>query len=155
MDLRLIDQKRKGIEFLLDNAPAATGDSFELRSHWARYLCVVVSGYIESAIRQLMTLYSTDKSSPAVARYVSVQIKWFQNAKFEEILALLRSFEPKWESDLLAVVDEEHKAAINSIIGNRHAIAHGDSSSVTISSLKDWYKKANEVVDVLISLCER
>lgn len=155
MDLRFIDEKRKRIEFLFEAAPKAVGDSFELRSHWARYVCVVVSGYIESSIRQLLTGYCADRSSPAVARYAASKIRWFQNAEMDRIVDLFCQFDPAWEQEILHGIDDEHKAAVNSIIGNRHSVAHGDTSSITISSLRTWYGKANEVIDLLVGLCAR
>lgn len=154
MDLRIIDRQRKRIDYLFKFAPSSADDeTLEVRSHWAKYICVIVSGYLESSVREIFSEYSKDKSAPAVSRYVSTQLGRFQSADAERIMALAAAFSLQWEKSLKEFVDEERKTAINSIVGNRHAIAHGDDSSITINNLVAWYKKANEVIDHLVALC--
>jgi hypothetical protein len=154
MDKRPLDRRRKRIEYLLNTAPSSMNDeTLEARSHWAKYICVVVSGHIESSVREILAGYAIERSSPAIARYVAKQLHWFQNAQVEKITSLAGSFSPEWQSSLSDFIDEERKSAINSIIGNRHAIAHGEDSSITISDLQTWYKKADDVIEHLVSLC--
>jgi hypothetical protein len=152
-DLAVLDSKRKRIQFLFENAPHSTQDMGELRAHWARYVCVVISGYLESTLREILLTYVTNRCPTDVTRYVSKQLGSFQNAKLDKIFVLIESFNPYWHSSLLNFIDDEHRDAINSIVGHRHAIAHGDLSNPTLGSLKKWYEKANDVIDYLVTLC--
>jgi hypothetical protein len=152
--MRSLDRRRKRIEYLFKSAPSSIDDNaLEMRSHWAKYICVLISGHIELSVREIFTEYALQRSSPEISRYVAKQLNRFQNAKVEEITSLVGSFSPDWQRSLNDFIDDEYKAAVNSIIGNRHAIAHGEDSDITISNLQAWYRKANEVIDYLVRLC--
>ena len=48
-------------------------DDFELRSDWARYLCILVSGFLETGIREIYTEYAKNKASPYIVNYVVIK----------------------------------------------------------------------------------
>ena len=54
----------------------------ELKSHWARYLCILVSGYLETSVRAIYGEYSKNRANDNVANYViadlnvSKALKW-------------------------------------------------------------------------------
>ena len=43
---------------------------FELRADFARYLCVLVNGYLEQSIRNACAEYARRRAQPSVANYV-------------------------------------------------------------------------------------
>ena len=43
---------------------------FELRADFARYLCVLVNGYLEQSIRNACAEYARMRAQPSVANYV-------------------------------------------------------------------------------------
>jgi hypothetical protein len=153
VDTRFLDRQRKKIAYLLKNVPADPSGSLEVQSHWARYTCVVISGYIENSVREILKAYTEERCPTQILNYTASQLKFFQSGTAENIIKLVSSFDKSWETDLTAFLDEERRAAVNSVIGNRHRIAHGLDVGVTVHQLAEWYPKVNEVIDCLVGIC--
>lgn len=153
MDTRFIDRHRKRLTHLLKNVPSDDSGSFEVQSHWARYTCIVMSGYIEDSVKELLRAYTIERTSIAVFNFVSRQLKGFQSADTDNISSLFAKFDKDWLESLTLFLTEERRAAVNSVVGNRHRIAHGLDVDVTMSQLNQWYPKVNEVIDHLRGLC--
>jgi hypothetical protein len=154
VDGRFLDSKRKRIAYLLDNVPVDPSGSLEMQSHWARYTCVIISGYIEETVKELCRSYAEDRCTPETLNYITAQLRFFQSANTEEISDLLMRFSKTWQSQFEAYVTDERKQAINSVIGNRHRVAHGLDCSVTVRQLKEWYPRINDVIDFICALLE-
>lgn len=155
MDTRILDRHRKKIDYLLKNVPRDDSGSLEVQSHWARYTCIVIYGYIEDSVRETLKGYSEERCAREVMNFVSTQLAGFQSANTDNIVRLVASFDKSWDAALNAFIDDERRAAINSVVGNRHRIAHGLDVSVTIHQLSEWYPKVNEVIDNLVLLCKQ
>jgi hypothetical protein len=96
--------------------------------------------------------YISERCPPDIANYASSQLNYFQTANAENITKLLASFNKNWEAGLTAFLTDERRAAVNSVVGNRHRIAHGLDVSVTIHQLSQWYPKVNEVIDHVLGI---
>jgi hypothetical protein len=134
----------------------AIGDSMadiELQAHWSRYLCILVSGYLENAVRLIYGDYANRKSHRPVASYVEAQLAWFSNPAMNKILELTRSFDPAWEERLKSATRDGLYDAVDSIVARRHEIAHGENSGISYATMKDYYKRALCGVDLLESTC--
>lgn len=150
-NIEIVSRKQR-----LDNlftSVAKLSEDFELQSHWARYLCVLVSGFLECSIRTLYAEYTRSKAAPYVANYVADQLKWFQNPKSEKIFELVRSFSSQWEEELKAYTEGERKDAIDSIVANRHLIAHGESVGITYARIQGYYERTLQVVEFIEGQC--
>lgn len=152
MDLRRIYQQRSRIDNLFKSLPSH--EDLERQAHWARYLCVCISGYLEISIRELLGRYAEQCASKSVSTYVWSQLKFFQNPKMEPTIQLVMSFDSGWGKSLREFVEDERGDAVNSIVSNRNEIAHGNDVGVTIARLRTWYEKSNEVLDFLMGLCK-
>lgn len=108
----------------------------ELQSDLARYLCVLVSGFIDRAVIELILDHTRRHAAPSVLRFTESRTKRLNNFNSERLLQLLGSLDPDWRTDLDAFLDDKSKAAINSIVNLRNAIAHGQSMGVTLCELK-------------------
>ena len=126
----------------------------EIRSHWARYLCIRVSGFLEVSVRSIYSQYAKDKSAPFVANYIEKQLSNFQNPNMDKILNLVRAFNPSWADRLEQVVEGEIKDAIVSIVATRHKIAHGDNVGITYIKMQAYYKNAVKLVELLEKQCD-
>jgi hypothetical protein len=122
-------------------------------SHWARYLCVLVSGFVENSIRVLITDYARQKSHPNVSSYVANQIRRITNLNQTKILDLLETFDPNWRRTLEERMTDDQKDALDSIVANRHNIVHGRSVGITLVRMKDYYRRVLQVVDLVESEC--
>jgi hypothetical protein len=148
MNTAAIDQYRKRLDFLFEKGRELLSDP-ELQSHWSRYLCVLVSGFLETSLQTLYYEYAKQKAAPFVANYVDAQIGRFQNPNMDRILALTNSFSPDWAVGLRTATDGEIKDSIDSIVANRHKIAHGESVGISFSRISQYYKDARRVVSLI------
>lgn len=128
-------------------------DDFELQNHWARYLCVLVSGFIEDSVRSLLLEYVTAAAAPNVKSYVAEQLRYFTNAKMDSILTLVGHFNRAWAEQLRLATEGELKDAVDSIIARRHEIAHGKSSGLSYVYMRDYYDRAVVVIEKIEQLC--
>jgi hypothetical protein len=128
----------------------------EMQSHWAKYLCVRVSGFLEVAVSTIYKKYAKNKASPFVVNYVERQLSSFQNPKMEKILNITRSFNPKWAEDIELELSKntEIKDTIDSIVEVRNKIAHGENIGITYSKMKGYYKNALKLVNLLEEQCD-
>lgn len=154
MKSKTVHQSKQRLEVLFKRIASMSGD-LELQSHWARYLCVLVSGFIETSIRAIYSEYATNRSAPSVANYVEAQLKWFQNAKMGKIIELAALFNPAWASELEVACEGAPKDAIDSIVTNRHHIAHGRSTGITYHRIKEYYDNAMFVIELVDEQCNR
>src|SRR6266852_4659994 len=94
MNHRLYSEKQK-LDQLFARLKHFVGDE-ELAAHWSRYLCVLLSGFIENILRVLVTDYARDKAHPNVSNFVAKQISSTTNLNEEKIEQLLGSFSQSW-----------------------------------------------------------
>lgn len=120
----------------------------ELRSHFTKYICVLCSGFIENSIYHTFSDIAVSNCEPSVVlTYTKSQLYKIQNANSDKIRALAKSFNPEWHDTLSAFLQESNRgAAINYILKDRHNIAHGRDSDITIIKLEDYLDKTVEVI---------
>ena len=150
---REIHRLRTRLDAAFSRAPDSSADP-ELQSDFAKYLCVLVSGYLESALCALLLFYTQQRSSPDVASYVGRQLGPWTNPKSEKIIELFGAFKQDWREDLTNFLVDQRKDSVNSLVALRHKIAHGESVATSLSQIKSHYKVANEVVDHVMQLVE-
>ncbi len=132
---------------------SAFSENIELQSQWARYLCVLVSGFLETAICAIYGEFARKTASPYVANYVKWELDSFQNPKMGKILELTRAFNPLWADELKIAAEGELEAAVDSVVANRNQIAHGRDVGITYVRIKNYYKDVIEVVDLIEKMC--
>jgi hypothetical protein len=152
------DKEILGYKRQLDDlfTKVSTLDSdLEMQSHWARYLCIRVSGFLEVAVSIIYKKYAKDKAHPFVVNYVEKQLSSFQNPKMEKILNITRSFNPKWAEELELELgnNSEIKDSIDSIVDVRNKIAHGENVGITYIRIKRYYEVALKLVEFLEQQC--
>jgi hypothetical protein len=133
------------------NAVKGAGVEAELLSHYSRYLCVMVSGYFEQSIKELVLQYCRDRSADQVVRYVSRQISQLRNIDSKKLKTLIESLDPEWWQALVRDREEELEA-LDSVTAVRNSISHGMDSGITMATITQYYSQ----VDALLSdLSER
>ncbi|MBK8564986.1 MAG: hypothetical protein IPN76_17025 [Saprospiraceae bacterium] len=120
----------------------------ELRSHLAKYICVLCSGFIENSIYHAFSDIANKSCPPSVVlTYTKSQLFKIQNANAEKIRELAKSFNPDWYDMVRDFLQTENRAeAINYILRERHNIAHGKDSDITIGKLEGYLEKTVEVI---------
>lgn len=115
---------------------------------YARYLCVLVSGFIERAVDDILHEYIGERSHPSIHRYAQRNIR-SRNVNTERLFQILTQFDPNWTAQLQSNLSPAQIAAINSIHGNRNRIAHGEDSDLTFYQVRNAYEMIQEVVALL------
>jgi len=118
----------------------------ELQANWSCYLCVLTSGYLERAIAEEFLRYCHARSSGSIARYVAKDLERFQNPKMAKILQLTERFSKDWAETLKERTPDEVKAAVDSIVANKNRIAHGESVSLGLVTMENYFKEARKIV---------
>lgn len=124
-------------------------NNFELQSHWARYLCVLVSGFLEKSIHVILTEIAQQQSAPNIANYVGNKVRDLQNPKMEKILELLGYFNSDWSQRVRQATDGEIREAVDSIVNNRNQIAHGESVGISFLRVSEYYNKVITAIDII------
>ncbi len=132
------------IAILIEKADALQDD--ELKSEVSRYLCILSSGFVEVACRDIVQKYVASRSSPEVQRFVRAYMTRFRNPRKQQIINLYSSLDPEKAQQLESIIDEELWEAISSIMGQRNVLAHGGSSGISLARIKDYYQRASKLL---------
>jgi hypothetical protein len=122
-------------------------DDDEIKSHYSRYLCVLVSGYLEESIKIIIRIYAGKRAHPNISNYVNVSTSNLTNLKSEKLGVFLSSFNSEWREKFETMLTDEEKDAIDSVVANRHQIAHGQNVGVSYVRVNEWYKNIKVVVE--------
>ena len=151
MSLVEINRQRQRLDDLFQKARSLPDQEFQ--SHWSRYLCVLVSGFLENSVRLAYTEYTRRRADVSVAGFVESRLRQFQNPKMGLILELVgdfsRELRERLENDTSGRIGE----SVNSIVANRHKIAHGESVGLTLHTLTQYNVDALKVVELLQQHC--
>ena len=71
-----------------------------MQADFAKYVCVLVSGFFENAIVALILQYAEQRSAPEISAFVERQLDRWTNPTTEKITTLFGSFNPDWRSTL-------------------------------------------------------
>jgi len=149
-----ISRNKQELDYLFEKVTAFSADTY-LQSHWARYLCILVSGFLETSVRIIYREYAKKKAIPQIANFVEGKLEDFQNPKMEKILQLTGLFNKDWENDLRRETEGELKDAVDSIANNRNKIAHGDSVGIGYIQIKAYYERAIKVIELIENQCSK
>jgi hypothetical protein len=124
-------------------------DDLDLQAHWARYLCILVSGFLENSISTIYIEYAKKKATPQIANFVQKRLEKFQNPNMDKIFQLMASFDEEWGKQFKIRTEGDIKDAVNIIVKLRNSIAHGKSVGITYITIKNYYQSAKKLLDVI------
>jgi hypothetical protein len=137
------------LEGLVDAAFARYGElpvGSEIQSDFARYLCVLVAGFMEQATQELALAWVRRQSSASIQRYAGRQLDRLQNVNGAKLLNTVGSFSEAWMKELEADFADA-LTTLSGLMANRHLIAHGGTVNIT-------YSRVNEAFDMVKLLVE-
>ena len=111
----------------------------------AQLVAVWASGYLEATCREVVLAYVSRRADENVVNYVSRTLDRFSNPKMDKILELLHGVDQDATDELRIFADGRIEASVNSIVSNRHRIAHGRSSQITMVQVKGYYEDARQL----------
>lgn len=139
---------KQRLDYLFDQVSVFSGQ-IEIESHWAKYLCVLVSGFVETSVCAIYSRYAQGKAGPYVTNYVCSRLNRFTNPNMEDICQLTGLFNARWRERLERATAGELKDAIDSVVANRNQIAHGANVGISYSRIKLYYERVVEVVELV------
>jgi len=148
-----ISRLRLRLDATLARAPLATAD-IEVQSDFAKYFCVLVSGFLENAIIALILDVAQKRSAPEIALFVERQLDHWTNPSCGKIIQLIGNFSPDWRISMEEYLVDERKDAVNSLVALRHKIAHGESVGTSLGQVKNYYTTGLEVVNFVADLVD-
>jgi HEPN superfamily RiboL-PSP-like protein len=125
----------------------------EMQAEFARYLCVLCSGFLETAIAEVLSAYARNNAGRRVSSYVSSEVGGGWNPWYADIVKTLDQFDAAWADHMRAFGSDKRAEEVNSVVRNRNPIAHGETKDLTLRKLVGWRKSVDEVVDELVRLC--
>ena len=147
-----IERQKQRLDATFKRAGSLGADP-ELLSDFARYLCVLVSGFLEQAAVEIALEHVRTHSDPSVLRHMERRIRNSTNMNTERIVQLFGSFDADWQKDLESAIVDEYKAAVDSVVALRHQIAHGANGGITMVRIREYYDRVKYVVEYVTDLC--
>ena len=114
-------------------------------SKLAQLATVLASGYLEATCREVVLEYTRKRANENIVHFVSRSVGRFANPKMDKMLDLLRSLDEGCANELSQFVEGQLSASVNSIVANRHRIAHGRSTQISMAQVKGYFADAQRV----------
>lgn len=126
-------------------------DDDEVKSMLTQYLCVRISGLLETFVKSRISDYAQGRVPKEVNRYISVKFKDITNLKYTKLKEILDSFSNEWASDFDDYIKdhEQQKTSMDSLVANRHNIAHGQNGSMSFKRLEQYYEDTKAIIKKL------
>ena len=70
-----------------------------IKSEWSKYLCILVSGFIEESLRVLLEKYCENKATTNIQKFVGKKIDNITNCKAKKINDILLEFSSDWANE--------------------------------------------------------
>lgn len=147
-----IHSHRQRIEAVFSRSNTLPHDS-EILADQAKYLCVLVSGFIEKSLSEIVLEHARRAGAPSLLRFVEKNTSRFTNGSSEKVLQLLGSFNPDWRNTVEGLLVDQYKDSFDSVVSLRHKIAHGSSVGITYTRIKDYFKAITYVIEQIQELC--
>lgn len=124
------------------------------QADWAKYLSVLVSGYLEQALKEILLDFAGRQNAARLQNYITGTWPESRNMKPANIKEILNHFDQSWASkfDEWIAARDQYKSEISSLITSRNDIAHGkeaNTTNVTLRSTRNRLRIALELVEFL------
>ena len=121
----------------------------EVLADYARYLCILVMGFLERSVERVFQDYVDSLGDPRVSSYVEEKFQYERFMRVADIREIAKEFDQDWENRLNSKMTDKHKAAIGNLHSQRKNIAHGRDSDLTYRQVYDAYNLIKETVGFL------
>lgn len=147
--VREVAHRRRVIDSTLSRARALAthADAPALQADYARHICVLVSGFVERAVAELIVAYAEDKAARPIKSYLDATLSRVNNLDKDRLLRVIGALDASWADSLDSFIDDKRQAALNSIVGLRNDIAHGGGGSLSLRGVEQYWLSVQEIVD--------
>lgn len=148
-----LEQQEKKLDNLFDLVQNVEDE--EQKAILSKFLCIRASGYVESSIRNLITEFTDGSAPKQIQSYVGKETKYITNLRYDRLTILLGSFDSSWREDFEKKINDEQKAALNTVVSNRNNIAHGENDAISYNLMAEYYSRIKEVVEILKNIIRK
>ena len=124
-------------------------DEPDIQADYVRYLCVLVTGFLEQAVVRVILNYVDALGDPSLSRYVAETLRRPGSMQVEQILRLVGRFNEDWRTELGEKLTTRHREAIGSVYASRNRIAHGEDVDLAYRQIRGDYDLVREAIDFL------
>ena len=155
MKNRDIQRQIDSLTDLFARAPIACAGDLELEAHWARYLCVRLTGLLEYSIKSIYADYISREATQYVSQFAGATLDVsLRNPDSGALLGFVGKFHLGWQSDLKEFLTEDDRGgAVTSLMKIRNAIAHGTEKEITFHRLSEYKPKVIAVIEFIENQC--
>lgn len=127
---------------------AESEDDEEVKSYLVKLLCVRTAGLLEVFLKTRISEYSKGKVPTEINRFLTSKFKDITNLKSSKFEDVLTSFSVDWADKFRDYLDdhEQEKISLDSVIAQRHNIAHGQPSNIGSTSMAQYYNDVKSIV---------
>lgn len=155
--IRNLELKRQSdrILSLIDDAERLLADEEEMQAHLAKYICILCSGFLENVVKVLYSEHiKSITQEQSIISYIISNLNSINNPNTDRLRGIAKSFNPVWEIELNAfMVIDSRSTIINYIMRERHSIAHGKDSEITLLRIREYHLKSLEVAEFIENQC--
>jgi len=146
--VREVEHHRRRIVATFQRASGVVGNGAdEIRSDYARFLCILVSGWIEKSVASIVLAYAEGKCPRPLQSHLESSLKRLTNVTAERLLSTMGSLDMGWREQLASGLSDEQTSALNSIVGLRNDIAHGGGGSLSLAGVTGYWNAAQAAVE--------
>lgn len=137
------------------NKAKAVADSIgdlEVQAFFARYIVVFASGIYEDCIEHLFTEFAKKYGNQGIALFFSKMLEsHFRNPDYNNIKGLLRQINPDYGDELDNKLGESpgSKDAIESVVNNKNAVAHGKPATATLRDVDKYHQQIVPIFEAI------
>lgn len=118
----------------------------DIQADYARYLCILVTGYLEQAVVGVVLDYVDALGDASLSRYVAETLRRPGSMHAQSILQLVGRFNEDWEAQLDQKLTTRHREAIGSVYASRNKIAHGEDVDLGYRQVRGDYDLVREAI---------
>ena len=113
----------------------------EVKSLLAKIICIRISGLLEVAIKSRISDYSDKKTPKEIKRFLTQKFKDITNLKTSKLCDVLGAFSSDWKDEFEEEIrkNQQIKSSLDSLITLRNDIAHGQTCSISLSHVQQYY----------------
>lgn len=126
----------------------------EVQSYLVKLLCVRTAGLLEVFLKTRISEYSKGKVPSEINHFLTAKFKDITNLKSSKFDEVLTAFSSEWAGQFRGYIEdhEKEKISLDSVIAQRHSIAHGQSSNISRISMIQYYDDVKAIVLYLDSI---
>ena len=114
------------------------------------YLVVLISGIYEDCIEYLINKRVDTSGDIEVSAFIEKTLDiQMRNPNWENLMTVLGRFSKKWVTVMKKKIKNRVRTDLNNIVNNKNAVAHGNTSNLTLGEIKICNKNCKSIFEKL------